>query len=491
MRTRQRILLASLNWHKKLAWLGGIALVIFGLSALTHPLMTWTGPQTAAFFPPQAIMQAEQLAAIPSILKRHDIKKAAIVKLLPTSQGVMLQVTESRTAPRRYFRLDTGEEMINYDGQQAVWLARYYTGEQNAGVASVTFQTEFDHAYPWVNRLLPVYRVEFATADHLTTFIYTETSALGNVTNDWKTGLQAIFRILHTWSWLEAWEYARVAVMSLLLLCLMGMAVIGFSLILLMKKRRIYETRRRMHRLLAYIVWLPLLGFSTSGLYHLLYQSVSYPQSGLQLGEPLALENLPTHMNGKALDIYVDTPLNGISLVTGDGGALFYRLSFPQGKPSHTIARNARFDGVPTEKPAVYLDAITGHTTPMTDKVIAEHLAIRYAGTKPDALERVDHFNMHYDFRNKRLPIWQADYNGDLLFVDPATGVLADIRPSAGRYEAYSFSFLHKWNFLAPLTGREIRDTLVVMVLLLALSLAFFGIALLVRLRMQKSKNRM
>jgi hypothetical protein len=69
-------------------------------------------------------------------------------------------------------------------------------------------------------------------------------------------------------------------------------------------------------------------------------------------------------------------------------------------------------------------------------------------------MELVTRFGPDYDFRNKRLPVWRIDYGAPVnatLFVDTATGVLADRTENWQKPERYLFSFIHKWNFLFPI----------------------------------------
>ena len=69
-------------------------------------------------------------------------------------------------------------------------------------------------------------------------------------------------------------------------------------------------------------------------------------------------------------------------------------------------------------------------------------------------VELVTRFSHEYDFRNKRLPVWRIDYGAPVnatLFVDTATGVLADRTENWQKPERYIFSFIHKWNFLFPI----------------------------------------
>ncbi len=480
----------SFNWHRNLGWWGAAALIIFGLSGILHPTMRWTGPSTIAFFPPQSQMSAAHTKVIPAILEKYDITAAKVVKVIPSKTGPVLQITESEQQARRYFALNNKQELVDYDTQHAEWLARYYTGEK-APVESITFQNEFDSAYPWVNRLLPVYRVNFASDDGLTAFIYTETNALASLTNDWKTTLQTIFRFMHTGNWLDDVEHARVILMMLLLLSLLGMAATGTAMIFFMKKRKINQSGRRWHRGIAYIIWFPVFLFSASGIYHLLQFAYGDNLRGLRLGEPLALNQTQLSSDGDWLAPYADVPLNAISLLAAPDGGLLFRLGLAQGRPGEKVSNKARFDGIPSEKSAHYFDASNGRSVPIDDLNMAIHMAEQHLGLSAEQIthtERITRFGVHYDFRNKRLPAWRIDYDsdlGDIIFIDPSTGILADRLVNSQRYEIYSFSFLHKWNPLQGLIGRNARDILAISIVTIALLTMFLGI----RMKLHRAKQ--
>ena len=91
----------------------------------------------------------------------------------------------------------------------------------------------------------------------------------------------------------------------------------------------------------------------------------------------------------------------------------------------------------------------------------------------------VKHFGPNYDFRNKRLPVFQVDFNTpnqDTLFIDSTSLLLVDRNTSFSRLESLSFSFLHKWNVLTPLLGRLGRDVVISIVLIAALMLTIMGV---------------
>ena len=76
----------SFQWHLLLAWVGAFALLGFCISGITHPILSWTGPQSSAFMPPRAVMQASQVNVIDDILAKHNIANAIVVKLVPSEK---------------------------------------------------------------------------------------------------------------------------------------------------------------------------------------------------------------------------------------------------------------------------------------------------------------------------------------------------------------------------------------------------------------------
>lgn len=478
MKTKIKLRIKSLQYHKWLAWLGAAGLLLFGLSGMLHPLMLWTGPVPAAFYPPKAVMQAGQAAAIPRILSQHGITAPLLVKLVPSGEDVLVQVTDAPDRPRRYFDPETGLELEGHDMRHAIGLARYYSGEKLADVAAVEFQTAFDNAYPWVNRLLPVYKVTFDTPDQRTVFVHTELNALANLTNNWKTTLQTLFGLVHTWNFLDGMEALRVVAMGVLLASLFTLTVAGMVLACTLKARPGPSAPRRWHRRMAYVLWLPLLAFSASGSYHLLQYSYGENTRGMRMGMPLPVQPQALEQSGAWLARYDGVELGGVSLVMGEGGRLFYRLGLAES--GAMPSREQKYDGVAQERGAVYVDAATGEESAMGDKQMARFVAgWHQSGERPAQLSRIHAFSSAYDFRNKRLPAWQVDYpSGQTLFIDPAGGLLIDRASPPEKLEAMVFAQVHKWNFIGDAIGRFPRDVLVWLVLLSAIALCVLGLRL-------------
>lgn len=473
----------SYDYHKICAWIGGFALLTFAISAFMHVLMVWTGPKAVTFFPPKMQVNGQLIEKIPAILNKHHIHQWLLVKAVQGENGAVLQVTTDKTSPKRYFDFATGLPIPDGDLKQAKFLATHYSGLPQDKITDITLQTEFDNAYPWVNRLLPVYKITYDDP-HITFYVHTETGANAGVTNAYKTFIQAIFKNFHTLSFLDDLPFGRIVIMLLLLGAILAMLKTGIVLIYAMKKRPIIEKKRRYHRLLANIIWLPLLFFTASGLWHLLQFEYGTNPRGMRLFDIATKES---HTEFPKSDIYTDFMANSISLVKYQN-QFYYRLA-PAMQHKGKVTSKQRFDGIPTEKTPLYLDADTGQKADITDQHITRFYAESFMNAKVIDSKKITHFGMHYDFRNKRLPVYELKMDtpkGDILFIDPATGIMVDRLTDPARYEGYAFSFAHKWNMFVPLMGRDNRDILIAIMLFAFISMTILGIMMKLKKKRQR-----
>jgi hypothetical protein len=483
MSVRSRLVAASFKQHRRLMLAALAGLLFFVISASMHVLLTWTGLQTSVTQPPSMHLHEVRIDTLPAVLASAGVTEAAIVKVVPSANGSLLQVTTSAEQPRRYFNLATGQELPGQDEAQARWLVQHYLPGNTRAITDIRLQTAFSGEYPWVNRLLPVYRISLEGDDGLTLFIHTETLAMTGITDHSKNIAQWVFRQLHTWQWLDGLPFARILLMTLLLLAILGMLVAGLGLLLALRRTGPLAAGRRTHRIMAHLLWLPLLGFTVSGLYHLLHQQYAPQQREFSLAQPNALP-----ATGAVSLEGLDQPLNALALLQV-GDRWLYRGSLAQtampamgGEHDHHAVRQQRYDGIPREAGGLYWDASSGaRLTDVDDRHVARVFATHLTGIDDRMITGVSvvtRFGPGYDFRNKRLPVWQVDTvtaAGDRLFVDLSSGVLVDRNTASSRLEGLSFSFLHKWNFLVWPLGRENRDLLIMAILAGTLILAGLG----------------
>lgn len=464
--------------HLFLFWPAIGAMLVYILSALSHPLMAWTGPQVQKMFPPSMNISDQHIHAISSISQLHlNGLKAGISKLVPFKDEVLLQVTTDTQSVRQYFSTDNFQPINNHDEKQAIWLAEYFYGEA-LSLKNITLQTEFSTVYPAVNRLLPIYLLEFDTDDNLQMYIHTETQTLAGISNDWKRSLSFIFQNFHRFDWLNGVGPVRVFLVALLTSLILVMAITGLYLLIKLKKRKgkvakIKHQRRNQHRLVAWITAIPLVMFCTSGLFHLFMKHFNPTINDIQLIENIEFSQ---YQNPISLpETITNNKINHVSLFDG-----MYRISVSPVAPQAN-SREARFSGRSKEQNAIYLDAKDGRVLNKQSRVMAMEKAAQYLDSDINQIENmklITRFGPTYDFRNKRLPVWQVDFNNpnkDRLFIDPVNNILIDQNTQSNRLEGYSFSFLHKWNMLIPLAGRQGRDIIISLVLGCGLILTLLG----------------
>ena len=479
--------LQVMRWHRRLAWVAGVALMLWCATGLVHTYLSTFGPQQQVFQPPQRPLQLQGMHPIGETLRQAQIKEASMVRIVAGEEENLLQVTQSPDLPRRYFSLRDGSELKDHDHAQALFLARYYMADPDAPVHEVRKIDQFTDEYPSVNRLLPVYRVAFKREDGLVVFVYTETSVLASVNNQLKTQLQTVFRVVHSGSWLGSiHEGLRVVLLGGLLLAVLGTALAGVALLTGIRRPKPAPGVKHWHRGGAYVLSLPLLALAVSGLWHLLQNAGPKPPTNLRLSAPMKVDQMNFDLHQQWDSITKGLKVQGLSLVnSNEANAWMYRLTLVKAGPAPQTPeeiRKARFEGRSPLGEPMYVMADTGQVWAQGDRELALQLGERFSGVSRTAVqsaEVVTRFGPEYDFRNKRVPVWRLNYGAPVnatLFVDTATGVLADISLDSAKAERWSFSNLHKWNFLAML-GRPVHNG-VVSAFALAMLLVFGGLGL-------------
>jgi hypothetical protein len=281
-------------------------------------------------------------------------------------------------------------------------------------------------------------------------------------------------------AFLNDYPFARVGIISVLLLSLLTALITGVILLYKMNSRKIADKKRKLHRVLAHIIWIPLLCMIISGLYHLIHSEFSSKPKKARISPVFQItEKLTTIPQ-------TDAKINDVTLVKYKD-SLYYRLSYAAAAvikgehDGHNAMQNKKFDGLSREKMATYSDAYKGHETSITDEDFIKHHVKNYSDAEIKSVSQLKFFGSGYDFRNKRLPVYKVMLNnkaGDIVFIDPATGMLVATSDRYNALENVFFSVLHKWNFALAFTSRQVRDCFVVGFLLLLITMTILGIGM-------------
>lgn len=490
----------ALRYHRWLGLMAALPLMLWGLSGLSHPLMSRLQPPPAATTPPTALQPAlseterQALPPLATLLADYGIVQLQAARLLSWQGRPVWQLTVPGQAERVYVDAREGGVLADVDRRLAEALAAHFAGQPLKGVLRSELVTEFSADYPAVNRLLPVWRVDFNRDDGLRAYVETAPARLTTLDDDRKALWAGIFRQLHSWGFI-ATEALRETLMALFLLSAFAAALGGLWLYGCYWRQPAHGVRarplRRGHRLLGVVAGLTTLTFTGSGLLHLLL----IDKTAQALPQPAAAEPLPVVALTASPGAVPLQPGDGLQLLALEGEPV-WRISPP---PAELVGRGAH-TGLPAgpghaghaghggasastmpSRDDHYVVANTGRLLAQGARRHAAHLASRLSGRPvEDAqdIERITRFEGEYGFINKRLPVYRVRYGGpapETLYVEPATGVQAAVVRSPQRFEGYVFAWLHKWQWLP---SRNWRDALTAAFALLNVLVAALGLAL-------------
>lgn len=496
------------RWHRIIGLLTLLPIICWTLSGLSHPLMSnWLRPKIAnESLPPTPA--ARPAMALNQVLRLNRIPTLHNVRLVHWQKHPAYQLlTGGPTAVPRYFSAVTGDALpADADRKFAEQLARYFTQDSSSRVVAAERLTAFTQDYPFVNRLLPVWKIEFDRPGVTTVYVETMPARLATFNNPTRQAFLRLFSLLHSWSWLEllANNTVRVGVMLVLLSIIIASALSGLLIYgLLWKKfRQPRSTQdqvgwlRKYHRGVGLAVALVTLTFAGSGAFHVYLKLHADDRLAYLHAPAIAASHLTTDLT--QLPLQWETVQN-VALVEMNGHPYYQVFHLPAGEGAPAKVGSKLLGGASTGQPVeavraasiTYYSAATGQVLPSGSEQYAHLLAnafLRQGGSPSAAIEKtqlLDHFDQEYNFINKRLPVVQVDYatpTRTTLYVEPATGQLAARMDNADRYEGLSFGFLHKFHLSGGL-GKNFRDVITMLSALGVLSVSLLGLWLLLKVK--------
>jgi hypothetical protein len=458
-------------WHRRLGIMACAFVFVWSLSGFLHPIMSWTQPR-----PVKMSYQGTPLAEMKfglspvAALKLHGIADFGSFGVASFGGKSFYQIETNRHASLVYLDTETGEKLENGDEKYAEHLARYFTGDQTSPISKIKRITDFGGNYTFQNRFLPVYEVEFVRADKMAAYIETSSSRVATLVDRRKATIQWIFTNMHNFGWAGLGEPYR----SLLLVCFMlitfSAAASGFFVYLLFWKKFKSETNgnsrsflRKYHRSIGIVVALVVMMMSFSGGFHafekrtpddrhLFATENTFSTGDLSIPLPEVLAKTSAETVNVSLIKIAERP--------------FYRLTNKQNE-------------------AVYIDSSTGAIEPNGELKYSRSLANLFSGMSDAeivSVQTISAFTGEYGFINKRLPIAKVQYDrpGNIrYYVETSTGRLGARIEDSNLYEGYTFSYLHKWQFLNFL-GNIPRDLVIMSFAALNIIVALLGLCLFV-----------
>jgi hypothetical protein len=483
-------------WHRWIGMLTCIGILLWGGSGISHPIMSRLQPSPIAFAAPSAQYDLSDALFIKAVLEQHNITEMQHVSLAQFNGYSYYRVSVDQRQPALYFEVLSGKELLEGDKLYAQHLAKHFTGKQTEDIVEIELVNSFSDDYHEVNRLLPVWRVEFSTGQHLRAYIDTEQSRLSTLVNDTRYRLTQLFQFGHNWSFLNNAPVWQVSIATIVLCAVLMSAFSGLYLYFKLDKanqRLADKPMRRWHRHLGLVVSLSTLIFASSGLFHLIMSYQQHKAKIILTVESVSINQLDIGVWQKI----VSNPLAKLDLINHDGHLYWHVLPLSSdGKNQMPISqvaalsKHTEHNEHPDMKHKVtpYLlsaeDSIVKTTIQsIEDFAIAKALSITSLNTREiESTSWITQFKNEYGFIFKRLPVIKVQMKDDShtrYYIEPVTGALsAKVRDIDG-IEGFVFAYLHKWSF--DFLNKNLRDMLVSLFALGNMIVAIMGFMMFYR----------
>lgn len=482
LKLKRKIYKNMYGWHRIIGIISVVPVIFWTLSGIMHPFMShWFKPVIAHEFIPQPTLVKEKLQ-IPFnlVLQQNNISQLQDFRIVEFRNEVYYQIQLNDDLVR-YFSTADGHELVNGDKIYAEWMARYLIDDQISTVKDISKVTKFGGQYKIVNRLLPVYQVQFDRSDGMDVFVETTSTRMGTYNNNARKAFIWIFSQFHDWEFLQSITNItfRTTLMVLLLTLIIFSAVSGLIIYGLMwrkfapsKAGDSISKIKKYHRAIGLATSFIVLTFAVSGAYHALYKLV--PDNRIEYNNKVLVKTSDQFIDFTALPLEWGQ-ISNIKLASIKD-IPYYQILY---KPKENNTRSSDF-----------YNAVTGEKIQNGEKEYAQYLAVKfYSKYKGDELPNLVQMNTikkldgEYGFVNKRIPVIRLDYQTDdhlSFYVETNTGYLGAILDDGKRREGFSFAFFHKYEGM-KWAGKNARDIITMIAAAGLLVVSLLGLYLFIK----------
>lgn len=462
------------RWHQKIGFYVALLIISWGLSGLAHPIISRLNPKPVAFVAPAEAIQLSKSFSLTQLLDKHGINEVQRLRIFNWQGVPTLRILHSNSSS--YFNLNTLEHINNGESKYAHYLARHYSGDVDSAIKSTSQLSDFSSDYHYINRLLPITRVDLERADGLRVYVDTDSGRLGTLSDDRKYITATLFRNLHSLVFIESIGLRTTVMIATLTLGFLISAVGLWLYIALWRNGRFKQNHdriRRWHRSMGAFVALAAMGFCFSGALHAWYKFAN-SQQGFEASNSQVAQNYSAQSLRLTSDrlnkVLAKQPISDIQLVTLNDSPSWRLQIHQQRKPqNHQHHHGGQKNHPPEALQAIYLNATTLDVINQGEAKHATYLAKRFfSGNTNTALQQttepklITRFGGEYGFVNKRLPVYKIDFDlpgNPTVYVENSTNTLAAAVDNSARLEGLSFAYIHKWHHLDFL-GKTARDSI-------------------------------
>lgn len=480
-------------------------MVLWAASGFMHPIMSSFRPKVATqFLTAKAIDSNYKKIALNEALSINKIDSFSNVRLIHIDTNWFYQVKLADKNELVYLSVKNGKLLKKGDWIYAQYLARYFlegevkkdssknavkassqvvvTSEADccdaatacvlkpktgAIITNVNLITSFNDEYKDINRVLPVYKVDFKREDGIRVYVETGQDRFAFAVDNKRALLSNIFVLIHTWEWLNFLGDGRIYIELFFVGLAFLTSIMGLYIFFTTKSKKVKGNElvkaRRNHRFTSVSISLFTLMFSFSGFYHALTKFEVDTRD--QYFDSKVYNVADVQLNIDIISSLIKKPITNISLVTMDS-IQYYQISVKQdfGTKSGEKKPKDMMKEMKVPKPLIiYLNASILEILKDGDKKYAHYLANSFSGNSKNDIvgdSVITKFEGEYGFVNKRLPVWKVAYsknNNERYYVETTSGKLSVRVDDVDVIEGLSFSFLHKHHFM-DFAGKFWRD---------------------------------
>ncbi|UKJ08781.1 PepSY-associated TM helix domain-containing protein [Solitalea lacus] len=478
------------KWHRLSSILIAIPVIMWTLSGIMHPIMTSFKPKVKnQFLKTNTIDLSRIKITLDSALLKNNITSISNFRVIELKDKLYYQISQKSNNQLIFIDASTGQVNADAPVQYAQKLALQFLGDSTTRITSISLVKSFDDEYLEINRLLPVYKVNFDRKDGVRLYVDPVSDRLGLAMDDNRAAFTSFFRNFHSWEFLKSLGSFQTAVLVVLSGLAFITAVMGIYIAFISKsKKRSGTVRyRRVHRQIAIVVSVTTLMFTFSGAYHAFKKFepdnrqnyfVEYEFKAKNLG--LCFDSIATKYQVKNVSLvqmnntsYVRLTCSSSVTNKGECCEKMNMAAAKFGEKGKADSEEIRYLSIPDLK-----------ELPNGEEQYARFMATTFSKNSDEKIvsaTSINEFKGEYGFVNKRLPVYKVqfatNYN-ERWYVETSSGKMAAKINDMDLREGLSFSMLHKFHF-ADGIGKTTRDVLTVIAALGNLMAALAGIILL------------
>ena len=473
------------QWHMRAGLWIALAVMLWALSGLGHPVLSRFNPKPQAFLPPLAPLSLSGLLSPQAALQAADLDRFQALRLWQADGEDPVYRVE--TQGQAYW-IDARTGSLHPEGERA-WaerLARHYAGDLGSPIAHARLLHSFNNDYHYIDRLLPVWEIGFDRPDGLRAYVDPASGRLATLTDRRKDWTGKLFRWMHSWSPIQPSPWVRGLMLGLLL-TIAAVALAGLTVYARLWRRGTLTGWRpagvRWHRRLGVPAAVVAVALSLSGALHLAVKSWQGDPTAPAATPSFATSELSAPLPTLIRTLASGGPIVALVLTRLDGRPAW--IAVPEAAPAAPTGHaHGPHGNAPSEPPVDrYLDAVSGEVIPDGLARHATALARQHADLPPGTameVHPVHHFDEAYGFAFKRLPVMAVtlpERPDETWYVETRTGALAAHVTPLGRLEGWVFGMVHKWSFLDGTLGKTGRETLQSLAALALVLTAGLGVA--------------